>query len=481
MAVVACGGDFWVAVTERGGLLVQGRNIDGQLGIGTQIAQAHPCVLGGRGEVEGDEVAALVGGVHALTLAAADAPGAQAALAHPFEDAVAMVSVGEDHAVCVTDGGAVWAWGQNVGGTLAQGNLVLRSTSPLRWPAALCNGSPARMVACGDYHTLVLTRAGEVWACGRGRFGQTGNAQLPRNVYVPERVQGLPRVALVAAGDIFSGAVDEDGQVWMWGHCWNGRLGYLPAPANAVTAAAPTSLGLAAFAEAAVVLLSLRGSRAAAVTVHGALWVWGQDAYGGLGLGDNAARGIPTLVAAGGAPAWGGSSVHMVACGVRHQLVLTADGGVWTCGEGMAGLLGLGDVLDRWVPTRIAPAAFGGAKIVSVEAGSFRSFAVTAEGILYSWGADSMDADTPLQTTPAPVAASLAPGARIGRSCRLPRRHALAFCTGRHARLGAAAPHRAVMSEMMHSVLEHTTRLDGDYAHMGEGLLRLLAVRERQN
>ena len=88
-----------------------------------------------------------------------------------------------------------------------------RSTVPLRWSEYLCNGSPARMVACGDHHTLVLTQAGEVFACGRGGHGETGNSLLPDIVRVPERVPGLYATTLVTAGDMYSGAVGVDGQV----------------------------------------------------------------------------------------------------------------------------------------------------------------------------------------------------------------------------------------------------------------------------
>ena len=131
-----------------------------------------------------------------------------------------------------TDCGVVYAWGSNDQGQLgvnnttqqaqALGVLMRRSTAPLRWSEHLCNGSPARMVACGDYHTLVPTQAGEVFACGRGRHGETGNSLLPDIVRVPEHVPGLYAMALVDAGDMFSGAVGVDGQVWMWGKCGRG-------------------------------------------------------------------------------------------------------------------------------------------------------------------------------------------------------------------------------------------------------------------
>jgi len=490
MAMIACVGEFWVAVTERGGLVVQGLNEGGQLGLGTQDAAPQPRFLGGVGPIEGDGVAELAGGMEALALLDDLAPGAPAAaLAHPFGRKVAMVASGDEHTICVTDDGAVWAWGQNESGVLgishmqtpgqpAQNVRVRGSSVPLRWGPELCNGAPVRMVACGDFHTLVLTRAGEVWACGNGYHGQTGCPLLRASMRTPERVQGLPAVVhLVAAGAHVSGAVGEDGQVWMWGDCRLCRLGFPPATPALRAIAAPTPLTLAAFDGEPVVHLSLGCFQSAAVTKTGALWVWGGNNHGGLGLGDTADRPIPTLVAA----TWGGSSVAMAACGYFHQVILTEDGGVWTCGRAENGLLGREDARDTWTPVRLAPEVFGGAKIVFVAAGTYYAFAVTAEGLLYFWGCSAIYPHVRVQRTPTPVAESLAPGQRIGRSCGIPRRHAVAFCMGLHAGLGVQATNRVLGSDTAGAVVARGVRLDGDLAHMGEGLLRQLAVRERRN
>ena len=80
-----------------------------------------------------------------------------------------------------------------------------------------------------------------------GGHGETGNSLLPDIVRVPERVPGLHAMALVAAGDMFSGAVGMDGQVWMWGKCGRGRLVYPPATPQTFKATEPRSLGLGAF------------------------------------------------------------------------------------------------------------------------------------------------------------------------------------------------------------------------------------------
>jgi len=111
MAMVACHRYFWIAVTERGGLMVYGNNDDGQLGLGSQVAARRPRALGGPELIADEGAAELVGGIDALALHAGDAPEAPAAaLLHPFESKVAMVATGEEHSVCVTDDGAVWAY-----------------------------------------------------------------------------------------------------------------------------------------------------------------------------------------------------------------------------------------------------------------------------------------------------------------------------------------------------------------------------------
>ena len=271
MAVIACRASFWLAVTERGGLVVYGANNEGQLGIGTQVAAQGPTALGGLGPITGDTAAELAGGMEALALLADDASEPPAAApVHPFESKVAMLATGEEHSMCVTDDGAVWAWGANHWGQLGSTHPLRSSVVPLQWPPDLCNGAPARMVACGERHTLVLTRAGEVWACGDAQYGATGRVGFETARRTPERVAGLPAgVVLVAANERFSGAVGADGQVWMWGACGRNQLGFPAAPPHLTRNPVPTPLGLAAFGGEPVVQLSIGTHHSAAVTQIG--------------------------------------------------------------------------------------------------------------------------------------------------------------------------------------------------------------------
>ena len=84
-----------------------------------------------------------------------------------------------------------------------------------------------------------------------------------------------------------------------------------------------------------------------------------------------------------------GDGVVMAACGGSHTLVVTQDGGLWACGRGYDGQLGLNDEENRFsenrhVFERVGAGAFGGARVVAAAAGGFHSAAVTEDGALWT-------------------------------------------------------------------------------------------------
>ena len=310
---------------------------------------------------------------------------------------------------------------------------------------------------------------------------------LAGNVEVATQVPGLAGVRMIAAGCAHGTALDVGGLVWTWGNAWSGDLGHAASDNEVILT--PWSLGLGAFAGSVVVLVVVGHMHSAAVTEQGDLWVWRSGNRGALGLGDVVQRLVPTLVGAGQASPWAGSRVRTASCGFDHTLVLTEDGAVWSCGNGYHGANGHAEEEHNvLVPTRIAQERFGGAPCVHVTAGFEVSMAVTAEGILYAWGTGALGGRGGVLPVPKPVATSLAPGSRVGRGCGVLRRHTTAFCMGVHARLGGgdaedggagACVFQWVPENVLEMIVEQTEVLMGVYELMGEGQLRLLAVRER--
>ena len=79
-----------------------------------------------------------------------------------------------------------------------------------------------------------------------------------------------------------------------------------------------------------------------------------------------------------------GRRVVAVSPGDGHSIALTADGAVWSWGYGGHGLLGHGDEQRQLLPKKIE--AFAGQRVNAVSAGLYHSFAITADGAVFTWG-----------------------------------------------------------------------------------------------
>jgi len=490
--MAAAGGfSYTVLLTERGGLMVFGKNLSGQLGRGDNEDHFLPALLGGVGPVVGDALEDLPGSdavraARALCLVPWEQQDAEQIVAepHPFGgEALLAVAAGFRHTVCVTDGGAVYATGLNSYRQLGLGDEHYRTLF-----ARVPLDAAVQMVACGSEHTLALARTGEVWAWGSGTRGQNGQFST-RHQSVPARVAGLPGIAMVAAGKYHSVAVGADGRVWTWGESNDGGLGHDDAEQSAEPA--PRVLGLPVFGGDAVLFVSAGHGCTAAVTKLGAVWAWGRNENGQLGLGDQVQRRVPVMIAnAGPPPAWGGSSVRMLSCcgsaGHGHTLAVTQDGAVWSWGVSYA--LGHGGTgpraFDRRLtPTRIPQAAFGGARIVLVSAGNGSAkVAVCNHGLGYVWGTGALGTSATEEHSNVPLLlpASMFPGARCARGGGLSRQHTVAFMQGQHARLGALCVYRDTLDSVIGRVVTECRVLGKPYKDMPEGLRRLLAVELRE-
>jgi len=245
---------------------------------------------------------------------------------------------------------------------------------------------------------------------------------------------------MLAAGDVQSVAVGDEGGMWTWG--FGPCLGHNDTQNRHV----PMPLALEALGGAKPKIVAAGSGHTVAVLDDGSLWAWGMNTNGQLGVGLEAHMvRVPTRV--GAEDEFGGSRVLTAACGVEHTLAVTEAGALWSCGSGATGKLGLNDMNNRRVPTRVDAQRFGNTKIVSAAAGSTHSAVVTEDGVLYTWGMGEEDGapaglghdDMQTKLVPTPVATHLLESMRVGRCHSLPPPIALAFAMGTHDRLGIAA------------------------------------------
>ena len=209
----------------------------------------------------GDNAAASFGdGTRTSRLAAVQLP--------PPPTSVVAIAVGSAHSLMVAPDGSAWSAGANLRGELCDGTFDNRE---MRTP--VIEIADVIAVAAAEFHTLLLKRDGSVWACGKGAEGQLGDGTRT-NRSTPVRVSDLLGCVAIAAGAP-SLALDGTGAVSVWGFgspSTPARLNGLP---RIAPIAAADDHGVALTVEGRV----WRDARFA--LKRGTVWAWGRPASAG--------------------------------------------------------------------------------------------------------------------------------------------------------------------------------------------------------
>jgi alpha-tubulin suppressor-like RCC1 family protein len=138
-------------------------------------------------------------------------------------------------------------------------------------------------------------------------------------------------------------------------------------------------------------------NHALALKADGALYAWGYNGYGQLGDATQTLRRSPIAVP-------GMTNVVAVAAGGQHSLAVKADASLWAWGDNSQGQLGDGTTVSlQTSPVQVTSLS----NVVAIAAGYYHSLALTADGSLWAWGANSAgqlgDGTTTLRRSPVQV------------------------------------------------------------------------------
>jgi E3 ubiquitin-protein ligase HERC1 len=226
----------------------------------------------------------------------------------------------------------------------------------------------------GQYCTFVIHDSGHVSGVGKGSYGRLGLGDST-NQSIPRRLSISTPVKAISSSRGSDGhtlALTVDGHVFSWGDGDYGKLGH----GNAATQKSPKQV-LGSLAGKTVVQVSAGYRHSAAVTADGLLFTWGEGDFGRLGHGDSQFRFVPTLVK--------DILVGSVTCGAHHTLALSTDEKVvWSFGAGDHGKLGHGDTARHYRPKIVE--GLQGLDILKVVAGNQVSMALTKCGEVWAWG-----------------------------------------------------------------------------------------------
>jgi len=134
-----------------------------------------------------------------------------------------------------------------------------------------------------------------------------------------------------------------------------------------------------------IVAISAGQLHGAFLTAAGEVYTWGDNNLGKLGLGttSNYELLVPTKVTA-----LDGVVISSIIMANGASYAISSDGVLYSWGQNTNGQLGIGSLTNTGTPTAISPAVFGGEKVVEVSSGTSFTLVRTENGDVYAMGSN---------------------------------------------------------------------------------------------
>ncbi len=292
-----------------------------------------------------------------------------------------------------------------------------------------CEGADLGGMTCG-----ALGFSGGVLACdGQCRF-TTG---------------GCNRWLALDAGEGHTCAVAEDHSLWCWGDNQYGQLG------NGGTTDSAVPVAVSGMATD-VMAVATGGGHTCAIKLGGALWCWGRNTYGQLGIGNTTGQLTPAQV-----PSETFASIRLgplFSCGIR------TSGTVACWGANSSGQVGLSGN-NQHSPYTIG--AVSGA--IAVSCGGLHACALNSSGAGFCWGADyegQLADGTTSNTFPHQVAINSAANLGLGENhtCYLSSSGGM-YCAGSNSsgQLGNGTTNSQTSTGAVTNMINSVLYIDGGF------------------
>jgi alpha-tubulin suppressor-like RCC1 family protein len=280
------------------------------------------------------------------------------------------IAAGAAHSLAVRDGGVsgseVFSWGSDQEGQLGSGP----GQEDRNRPAVIASPNRVRAVAAGDLHSLAVLENGDVWGWGWNDQGALGEIEESVFIETPGRIPDVSGVRTACGGGLHSIFLLEDGTLLALGANANGQLGAGSTAQNSITALRVTGLE-------GVTAIACGRNHSLALMSDNTVRAWGRNHRGQLGNGSFDDQPVRSPVAVSNL-----TDVVAIAAGHNHSLALLRNGSVWAWGSNERGQLGDGTTEMRLLPV---PALAAG-RFVQLAGGPEFSVALRAGGGVVAWG-----------------------------------------------------------------------------------------------
>uniref|UniRef100_A0A669C3N1 HECT and RLD domain containing E3 ubiquitin protein ligase 3 n=1 Tax=Oreochromis niloticus TaxID=8128 RepID=A0A669C3N1_ORENI len=229
------------------------------------------------------------------------------------------------------------------------------------------SGRGLKEVGCGGQHSVFLMHDGSVYTCGSNSCGQLGHDKagispvMKRPLLCPCSFHSIKQTSL-----------------FTWGQNTSGQLG--------LGKGEPSKLfphPLKSLAGIPLAQITAGGDHSFALSLSGAVFGWGKNRAGQLGLNDKQDRAVPCHI-----KFLRSQKVVYISCGDEHTAALTKDGGLFTFGDGSWGQLGHGSTNSELLPRRVLELM--GTEVSQIACGRHHTLAfVPSSGVVYAFGCNS--------------------------------------------------------------------------------------------
>ena len=352
---------------------------------------------------------------------------------------IAQISAsnGGDFSLAIDEDGILYAWGRGTSGQLGRGNntdssLPIQISDGAIASSPLTAGKKIAQIFAGNGHTFAIDENGLLYVWGSNTAGQFGiGSATPANSNIPIQIShgAIPsspftaglKIVKVTAGMLHSAALDENGDIYTWGDNWSGALGTgsntgpqascgsyslgcsrIPTKiSDGAIAGSPLTAGLK------LTTLVTGAQHNFVIDENGILYSWGYDTFNQLGLGATSPNQcntggygcsvLPIKISDGAivtSPLTAGLKIVQVGTGTYTSFAMDENDVVYGWGNNNAGSVGRGNTTGTAVPVKISDGAIASSPFVSgmtfkqINGGDGQSFFITTDGELYAWGSN---------------------------------------------------------------------------------------------
>jgi alpha-tubulin suppressor-like RCC1 family protein len=238
-------------------------------------------------------------------------------------------------------------------------------------------GTKIEQVACGSYHSVLLSHFGEVYTFGCGSFGRLGHGDH-KHLSLPRIVASLrgKQIIKVSCGSWFTICLSDQGAVYSWGYNRFGQIGHGSHSVELLPR------HITSFYGKKIVKLECGKHHTLFISDQNECFALGAGMCGQLGNRKKQIQLQPVKI-----EDLSKLKLNNIACGNLHSLALTSSGDIYMWGYISGDYLGLPETDEEYIsaPKRMNISQIKN-KIINIFAGGWHSAAITENGELYTWG-----------------------------------------------------------------------------------------------